>query len=101
MGLTLPDTGAHGFINNGTPESCLTLRHAAEAHDVPETDHGFRILKTNKKPYRGGLLQAGVRGPGRELLFSWFLEMLRTVPSGTFRPPLEWPHSSVGQSTLT
>lgn len=39
MGLTWRNPGEQGFMTNRTPESCLTLQHAAETHDVPEPDH--------------------------------------------------------------
>ena len=43
------DSEELGFINNRTPESCLTLEHAAGSHDVPESDYGFMIGKKNQE----------------------------------------------------
>lgn len=41
MVLTLPSPGELSFTNNRTPESGLTLQHAAGFHDVPESDQGL------------------------------------------------------------
>lgn len=38
--------------NNRTPESCLTLEHAAGSHDVPESDYRFMIEKKNQETER-------------------------------------------------
>lgn len=43
------DSEELGFINNRTPESCLTLEHATRSHDVPESDYGFMIEKKRTK----------------------------------------------------
>lgn len=92
MVIPLPNPGEQGFINNRTPESGLTLQHAAGFPWSSRAWPGFMIENKNQ-----GTLEGRAAGRGAILPVSLCAE---NMPWGTFWPPLEWPHSSDGQSSL-
>lgn len=59
------------FINNRTPESCLTLEHAAGSHDVPESDYRFMIEKKNQETGKGRAAGVSERAENQAPLGSW------------------------------